>query len=180
MEFAPEIEVRHGDVIEGEGWSFECVHTPGHTSNHVCYALREDRTLFSGDHVMGWSTSVVSPPDGDMGDYLRSLELLLGRDDARYWPTHGPSIEDPKPFVRAFIAHRREREEQILACLRDGVGRIEDMVPRMYAGLAPALLPAAARSVFAAVRYLAETGRAATADGGEPALDSDYRLPGRG
>ena len=174
MEFVPEVEVRDGDVIEGDGWSFECVHTPGHTSNHVCFALREDRLLFSGDHVMGWSTSVISPPDGDMGDYLRSLARLLERGDVRYWPTHGPCIDDPKPYVRAFIAHRREREEQILACLRDGVGRIADMAPRMYAGLAPGLLPAARRSVFAAVLGLVESGRVAT--DGEPAADSVYRL----
>ena len=175
LEFVPEVEVRDGDVVEGDGWSFECVHTPGHTSNHVCFALREDRLLFSGDHVMGWSTSVVSPPDGHMGDYLGSLARLLDRDDVRYWPTHGPCIEDPKPYVRAFIAHRREREEQILACLRGGVGRIADMVPRMYAGLAPALVPAAGRSVFAAVLHLAETGRVTT--DGDPAPDSVYRLP---
>ena len=178
MEFVPEVEVRDGDVIEGDGWSFECVHTPGHTSNHVCFALREDRLLFSGDHVMGWSTSVISPPDGDMGDYLRSLERLLGRDDARYWPTHGPCIDDPKPYVRAFIAHRREREAQILECLRAGAGRIEDMVPRMYAGLAPALIPAAGRSVFAAMVHLVETGQVVTdAAGAEPSPDARYRLP---
>ena len=123
---------------------------------------------------MGWSTSVISPPDGDMGDYLRSLERLLERDDARYWPTHGPSIDDPKPYVRAFIAHRREREEQILACLRDGVGRIPDMVPRMYVGLAPGLVPAAERSVFAAMLRLVESGRVVTE--GEPAVDCVYRL----
>ena len=178
MEFVPEVEVRDGDVIEGDGWSFECVHTPGHTSNHVCFALREDRLLFSGDHVMGWSTSVISPPDGHMGDYLGSLARLLDRDDVRYWPTHGPCIEDPKPYVRAFIAHRREREEQILACLRAGVGRIADMVPRMYTGLAPGLVPAAGRSVFAAVLHLAETGRVTT--DGEPAPESVYRLPRAG
>jgi len=125
--------------------------------------------------VMGWSTSVISPPDGDMGDYLRSLSRLLDRDEVRYWPTHGPSIDDPKPFVRAFIAHRREREEQILACLRDGVGRIPDMVPRMYAGLAPGLFPAAGRSVFAAILRLLESGQVVT--DGQPAVDSHYRLP---
>ena len=178
MEFVPEIEVRDGDLIEGDGWSFECVHTPGHTSNHVCFALRGDRILFSGDHVMGWSTSVISPPDGDMSDYLRSLSRLLERDDVRYWPTHGPCIDDPKPYVRAFIAHRREREEQILACLRDGVGRIADMVPRMYAGLAPGLVPAAGRSVFAAMLRLVESGQVVT--DGEPAGGSVYRLPESG
>jgi len=123
---------------------------------------------------MGWSTSVISPPDGDMGDYLRSLSRLLDRDEVRYWPTHGPSIDNPKPYVRAFIAHRREREEQILACLRDGVGRIPDMVPRMYVGLAPGLFPAAGRSVFAAILRLLESGQVVT--DGPPAVDSRYRL----
>ena len=94
-----------------------------------------------------------------MSDYMRSLSKLLERDDVRYWPTHGPCIDDPKPYVRAFIAHRREREEQILACLRDGVGRIPDMVPRMYVGLAPGLAGAAGRSVFAAMLRLVESGR---------------------
>lgn len=177
MEFAPEIVVRDGDVIEGDGWSFECVHTPGHTSNHVCFALREERLLFSGDHVMGWSTSVISPPDGDMREYLASLEKLLDRGDVRYWPTHGPCIDDPLVHVRAFIAHRREREAQILACLGEGAQRIADMVPRMYVGLAPGLMPAAARSVFAAIIALVEEGRVVTAEGGEASLDSVYRLP---
>jgi glyoxylase-like metal-dependent hydrolase (beta-lactamase superfamily II) len=95
--FVPDVELRDGDVIEGPGWSLAAVHTPGHTSNHLCYALAEEGTLFTGDHVMGWSTSVISPPDGDMGAYVRSLERLLERDDRIYRPTHGPAIADPKP-----------------------------------------------------------------------------------
>ena len=149
MDFMPDVEIRHGDIIEGKGWSMECVYTPGHTSNHICFQLREEKTLFSGDHVMGWSTSVISPPDGDMGDYMSSLQLLLERDDERYWPTHGPCIDDPKPFVQAFIEHRREREEQILQCLKDGITTIQAMVPIMYRELPKNLYPAAARSVFA-------------------------------
>lgn len=158
-EFVPDQEVRHGQVLEGDGWSVECVYTPGHTSNHMCFQLREERTLFTGDHVMGWSTSVISPPDGDMHAYMDSLKLLLDRDDQRYWPTHGPAVEDPHPFVRAYMEHRRDRERQILACVSAGVHRIRDMVPRMYADYPEFMYPAAARSVFAAVVYLVQQGR---------------------
>jgi glyoxylase-like metal-dependent hydrolase (beta-lactamase superfamily II) len=159
MAFVPDQRVRDGDVIAVDGCTVECVYTPGHTSNHLCFALREERVLFTGDHVMGWATSVISPPDGDMQAYLDSLARLLERDDARYWPTHGPCIDDPKPYVRAFIAHRAEREEQILGCLRDGLHRIDEMVPRMYAGYPRQLFPAAARSVFAAIIRMVESGR---------------------
>ena len=174
MEFKPDWRVRHGDVIHGDGWSVECVYTPGHTSNHMCYQLRGTDALFTGDHVMGWSTSIISPPDGDMAAYMASLNLLLERDDRVYWPTHGPCITDPKPLVRAFIAHRREREQQILDCIGDGVYRIEEMVPLIYADLPQFMHPAAARSVLAAAVYLVGNG-ALVADG-EPRLDSLYRL----
>jgi glyoxylase-like metal-dependent hydrolase (beta-lactamase superfamily II) len=157
-DFVPDVLVAHGDLISGDGWSVECVHTPGHTSNHLCYQLREHNALFSGDHVMGWSTTIISPPDGDIASYLASLELLLGRDDVCYWPTHGPCIRDPKPLVRALIAHRLERADEIRACLGDGVDRIAEMVPRMYSKLPEAMYPAAARSVFATLIYLIERG----------------------
>ena len=176
MDFDPDVQVRHGQVIEGDGWSVECVYTPGHTSNHVCYQLREERALFSGDHVMGWSTSIVSPPDGDMENYMASLDLLLRRDDALYWPTHGPAITAPKPHVEAFIAHRIEREEQIKACLADGVPRIREMVPTMYADLPEFMYPAAARSVFAAMVYLVQRGEVTCR--GEIGVDAEYALPG--
>ncbi len=174
MSFAPDVTVRDGDVIEGDGWRVECVYTPGHTSNHVCFALPQERTLLTGDHVMGWSTSVISPPDGDMGQYMASLRKLLERDDVRYWPTHGPAIDDPGRHVRAFIAHRLAREEQIRACLREGVHRIADMVPRMYAEVPPGLHRAAARSVYASVLHMLERGELAVE--GEPALDAEYRF----
>ena len=127
---------------------------------------------------MGWSTSVISPPDGYMSDYLRSLSRLLERDEVRYWPTHGPASTTRSPTCRRSLPHRREREEQILACLRDGVGRIPDMVPRMYVGLAPGLVPAAGRSVFAAMLRLVESGQVIT--DGESAVDSLYRLADSG
>ncbi len=174
MDFAPDVVVRHGESVEGQEWSVECVHTPGHTSNHICYAFGQERTLFSGDHVMGWSTSVISPPDGDMADYMMSLELLLTRDDAVYWPTHGPPITDPKPHVRAFIEHRREREREILECLATGPKRIAEMVPTMYANVPAYLHAAAARSVFATVALL--VGRGDVVCDGELAVDGIYRL----
>ena len=174
MAFRPDVRVRHGDVIEGEGFSFECVYTPGHTSNHLCFQYREHKALFSGDHVMGWNTSIISPPDGDMGQYLASLELLLARDDAQYWPTHGPCIADPKPFVREYIAHRHGRERQIHACLASGVHTIGEMVPMMYCDLPERMFPAAARSVFATVIHLVERGELVC--DGELRVDAAYRL----
>ena len=174
IDFVPDVEVRHGDIIQGDGWTVECVHTPGHTSNHVCFALKEEKALFTGDHVMGWSTSIVSPPDGNMHDYMKSLRLLLTRDDEIYWPTHGPAIRDPKPFVRAFIAHREEREASIVAEIKAGHAHIKDMVPVIYAAVDPRLYPAAARSVYAHVLGMIEDGRIAV--DGEPRMDSELRL----
>jgi len=174
MDFRPDVLVRHGEVIEGGDWSVECVYTPGHTSNHMCYQLREARALFTGDHVMGWSTSIISPPDGDMMAYMVSLELLLERDDAVYWPTHGPCVEDPKRHVRAFIEHRREREAQIIECVGQGVGLIHDMVPRMYLDTPEFMYPAAARSVLAAVEYLVQRGALKT--DGAVSMDAHYAL----
>ena len=174
FQFQPDIRVKDGDIIQGDGWSVECVYTPGHTSNHMCFQLREEKCLFTGDHVMGWSTSIISPPDGDMKQYMASLELLLKRDDARYWPTHGPCIDDTRGLVSAFIEHRRDREAQIISSLKSGIHQIRAMVPGMYVDLPEFMYPAAARSVFAAVAYLVETGRI-TCDG-ELLIDARYRL----
>jgi glyoxylase-like metal-dependent hydrolase (beta-lactamase superfamily II) len=157
-DFEPDVLLADGDIVSGDGWSMECVHTPGHTSNHMCYQLREHKALFSGDHVMGWSTTIISPPDGDIAAYLTSLELLLSRDDRCYWPTHGDCIRDPKPLVQALIRHRLERADEIRACLASGVDRIADMVPRMYTDLPVRMYPAAARSVFSTLIYLMERG----------------------
>ena len=148
-DFVPDVVVNDGDRIDGGKWRFEAVHTPGHTSNHLCFALPDVGILFSGDHVMGWSTSVIAPPDGDMAAYMASLDKLLTRRDRTYWPTHGPAITEPAHHVRAFIAHRREREAGIVACLKSGCETIEAIVERLYVGLAPALRPAAGRSVLA-------------------------------
>ena len=173
MAFVPDVEVRSGDIIEGEDWHLECVYTPGHTSNHMCFQLLEEKALFTGDHVMGWSTSVIGPPDGDMTQYMDSLALLLDRDDRVYWPTHGTCIPEPKPYVRAFIEHRLQRERQILECLGKGLNRIEAMVPVMYRDTDKALYPAAASSVFAAMMRLLDQDRVL----GERDLRAEFRLP---
>lgn len=174
-DFVPDIEVRHGQIIQGDGWTLECVYTPGHTSNHMCYQLVEEKALFTGDHVMGWSTSVIGPPDGDMTAYMESLELLLGRNDEIYWPTHGTCITDTKSYVQSFIDHRIERENQILDCLKQGVTRIEEMVPIMYTDTDRKLHAAAARSVLAAIYRLIDSGKVKC--DGEPSLDTEFVLP---
>jgi glyoxylase-like metal-dependent hydrolase (beta-lactamase superfamily II) len=173
-DFRPDRALVDGDVVEGPGWRLTAVHTPGHTSNHICYSLAGERVLFTGDHVMGWSTSVISPPDGDMGDYLRSLEKLLIRNDALYWPTHGPAITDPKPYVQAFIDHRRERTAAILRRLAAGDRRISEIVAAIYVDLKPALHRAAGRSVWAHLLELVATGEVICE--GPATLETTYRL----
>ncbi|MFZ1988963.1 MAG: MBL fold metallo-hydrolase [Alphaproteobacteria bacterium] len=174
MAFVPDVRVSDGTVISGEGYTFECVFTPGHTSNHMCYALREERALFSGDHVMGWSTTVIVPPDGDMASYMASLRKLLARDDAIFWPTHGPPITDPKPFLRALIAHREEREAQVIECLKAGLTRIPEMVARIYADTDKRLWPAASLSVLAHLQKLIAEGRAHSDS--PPSSDANFSL----
>ena len=178
FEFAPDVEVRDGDVVECDGFSFECVYTPGHTSNHMCYRLREDRALFCGDHVMGWSTTIVSPPDGHMGTYIASLERLLDDDDRTYWPTHGAPIREPRPYVESLVEHRRLRARQIEACLRDGIDTIPEMVKRLYHDLPAKMHPAAARSVLSTITLLVEQGAVMCDDqASAPAsVDARYRL----
>jgi len=174
-EFTPDVSVSHGDILEGENWSLECVHTPGHHPAHICYYLGDEKTLFTGDHVMGWSTSVISPPSGNMEAYMASLELLLQRDNEVYWPAHGPCIEDTKPYVRAFIAHRKEREEQILESLSRGIDTIQAMVPGMYHNVSKILHPAATRSVLAEIIYLIKQGKIVC--DGEVSVNATYGLP---
>ena len=149
FDYRPDRILADGDRIAGDGWALSAVATPGHTSNHLCFALEDEGVLFTGDHVMGWSTTVIAPPDGDMTDYMESLDILLGRDDSLYLPAHGPPIERPHSHVRGLIAHRRMREKQILGKLGEGQGRITDMVAAMYRDIDPRLHPAAGRSVLA-------------------------------
>jgi glyoxylase-like metal-dependent hydrolase (beta-lactamase superfamily II) len=160
MQFTPDVRVKDGEIIKGNGFTFECVFTPGHTSNHMCYALREENALFTGDHVMGWSTTVVTPPDGDMAQYMASVKKLMARDDAILYPTHGAPVTDPKPFLAAYLEHRLDREKQIVACIRDGLTTIPQMVARMYADVDKRLHPAASRSVLAHLNQLDNENRA--------------------
>ncbi|KAB7646229.1 MBL fold metallo-hydrolase [Polymorphobacter fuscus] len=147
--YAPDQVLADGDSVAGPGWTLTAVATPGHTSNHLCFALPEEKALFSGDHVMGWSTTVVAPPDGDMAAYMASLKKLLDRDDAIYHPTHGEPVTDPQRFVRGLITHRKQRETQILKLLGAGPQTIPAMVAVMYAMVDKGLHPAAGRSVLA-------------------------------
>jgi glyoxylase-like metal-dependent hydrolase (beta-lactamase superfamily II) len=160
-DYAPDRILADGERIAGANWTLEAVATPGHTSNHLCLALIEEGALFTGDHVMGWSTTVVSPPDGDMADYMASLDKLIARTDAVYYPAHGEPVTNPQRFARSLAGHRRQREGQILRLVREGVGVIDDMVPRMYAGVDKRLYPAAGRSVLAHLIDLENRGRAA-------------------
>ncbi len=172
--FIPDVTIGDGDVIAGAGWTVEAVHTPGHTSNHLCFALSEADVLFSGDHVMGWSTTVVSPPDGDMTAYMASLDKLLARDDGRYWPTHGPAIDQPRAYVQAYKRHRHAREAAIVASLKAGAGAIPDMVAAIYADVPKNLHAAAGRSVLAHLIHLHREGRVSC--DGEPAAESIFYL----
>lgn len=157
--FTPDHILKDGDIIDGDGWTLDVVHTPGHLSNHLCFGLREEKALFTGDHVMGWSTSVVSQPDGDMKDYLASLEKLLHRDDEIYYPTHGAPIKNPKPFVKALIDHRYQREDQILAAIAGGATTIPQMVETIYSDIPTYLHPAAASSVLSHLIHMVNSGR---------------------
>ena len=158
-DYAPDRILTDGEQVSGDGWTIEAVATPGHTSNHLCYALVETGALFTGDHVMKWSTSVVSPPDGDMAAYMASLQKLYDRKDRIYYPAHGPAVDKPHQLVRGMIGHRRQRERQILKLLASGEGHIPDMVAAMYKGLDPRLTGAAGRSVLAHLVDLEKQGR---------------------
>ncbi|MBN8839699.1 MAG: MBL fold metallo-hydrolase [Sphingomonadales bacterium] len=159
-DYAPDRVLADGERVSGAGWTLEALATPGHTSNHLCFALLESKALFSGDHVMGWSTSVVSPPDGDMTAYMNSLEKLMGRDDRVYYPGHGEAVENPQRLVRGMLGHRKQREGQILRLLGEGVATIPAMVGKMYAGLDPRLAGAAGQSVLAHLVDLERRGLA--------------------
>jgi glyoxylase-like metal-dependent hydrolase (beta-lactamase superfamily II) len=157
-DFAPDVVLSDGDQLAGDGWTLRAVYTPGHTSNHLCFALVEERTLFTGDHVMGWSTTVIAPPDGNLAAYLASLRLLLDRDDLLYRPTHGAPITEPHTLVRAYLTHREERTAQIVAALADGPATIAALVPLIYASVSKALWRPAAASMYAHMLQLIDSG----------------------
>jgi len=175
-DFVPDRTLAHGDKLSGPGWTLTAVHTPGHCSNHLCYELAEESTLFTGDHVMGWATSVVALPDGSMNDYLDSLELLLGRGLERFVPTHGPPIEDPEAYTRSLIEHRRDREQQILDSLSPGPSTIAEIVPVLYAGYDKRLWYPAAASVLSHLEGLVASGTVAI--DGDLGYSATYRLAG--
>lgn len=174
-DFMPDHKLVDGDTVSGDGWTLRAIYTPGHTANHLCFMLEEEQTLFCGDHIMAWATTVISPPDGDMRAYLKSLKRVIEEKPARLLPTHGPAVESPEPFVRGIITHRRMREGQILKHLEGGPLSIEAMVSRMYKDVNKALHPAAARSVLGHLIALVDEGRVVTEGG--PTLDSLYKLP---
>lgn len=176
LRFKPDVTIADGDVFSGPGWTIEALATPGHTSNHVCYALKEESALFSGDHIMGWSTTVISPPDGDMGDYLASLHKVLDRNFQTIWPTHGPPIRRTQEFVRAYINHRKERDSQILQALRQGQTHIPDMVANIYANVDKRLHPAACHSVLAHMMHFVREGIVDCDELFCPGINSIYTL----
>jgi glyoxylase-like metal-dependent hydrolase (beta-lactamase superfamily II) len=173
-DFTPDERVVDGDVaVSGGGLTMRAVHTPGHTSNHMCWTLDEESTLFTGDHVMGWSTTVVSPPDGDMGAYIDSLRRVAARDDAVLWPTHGPSRTDGRRYVEALIDHRLAREAAVLDAVRSGRGTATEIVELLYVDVRKELHKPAARTVWAHLVKLVDDGHVAVA--GLATLDATYR-----
>ncbi len=174
-DYRPDVEMREGDVLSGAGFTLEAMETPGHTMNHLVFALREENAIFSGDHVMAWSTSIVAPPDGSMRAYMESLQKLTKREETVYWPGHGGAVREPGRFVRALLHHRRQREASILDRVAQGEGTVSGIVDGIYQGLAPALRGAARLSVLAHLEDL--VGRGLIMTDGTPSLESRFRTP---
>lgn len=172
--FTPDFEINDGQKIQCDGFGIECIATPGHTSGHFCFGLTSENALFSGDHIMGWSTSVILPPDGNMNQYISSLEKIKARNFEILYPTHGAPIPKPRDFIDAYIAHRLEREKQIIECLKNGISYIKDMVPLLYANVDKRLWPAAARSIHAHLIRLVENKIASSNHKNE--IESDYKI----
>jgi glyoxylase-like metal-dependent hydrolase (beta-lactamase superfamily II) len=173
-DFMPDVRVRDGEIIEGDGWALQAVTTPGHTANHMAFAWREPKILFVGDHVMGWSTSIVAPPDGSMIDYMASLERLTKRDEDLYFSGHGPEIPEAQRYVRFLIRHRQAREASILHRLAKGEADIPTLVRAIYIGIDPRLIGAAGYSVLAHLEDL--VGRGIVATDGDPVIGGTYRM----
>ena len=175
-DFRPDRALADGEVVSGDGWTIEAMTTPGHTANHMAFALKEANLIFSGDHVMGWSTSIVAPPDGAMSDYMASLHKLAGRDEQTYFPGHGGAIRDAPSFVQHYIRHRQAREASILHRLAKGAADIPTMVRAIYIGIDPRLVGAAGYSVLAHLEDMAARGEVLTE--GPPSINGVYRLAG--
>lgn len=173
LEFTPDLALADGEAIGGDGWMLRAIHTPGHAANHACFALEGTGLLFSADHVMAWSTSIVAPPDGAMADYMASLDRLLERDDRLFLPGHGGPVTAPQTFMRGLKAHRKMRERAIVERLRQGDRTIPDMVRSIYRDTDPRLHGAAGLSVLAHLEDL--IGRGAAVTSGEPSIDGEFR-----
>ena len=173
-DFRPDVQLKDGEVVEGDGWAIEAVTTPGHTANNMSFALKDRGILFAGDHVMGWATSIVAPPDGAMSDYMASLDKLARRGEDLYFSGHGPAIPDAKRFVNYYILHRKAREASILHRLGKGAADIPSIVRAIYIGIDPRLTGAAGLSVLAHMEDLVTRGLVET--DGAPAIDGIYRL----
>jgi len=174
FDFRPDVRLADSDIVAGDGWTVEAVTTPGHTKNHMAFALKEANAMLIGDHVMAWSTSVVAPPDGSMRDYMASLDKLTRRAETIYLPGHGGVINDAPAFVAQYIAHRKGREDSILARLAKGDADIPTLVRAIYIGIDPRLVGAAGLSVFAHLEDMVARGTVACE--GEPSLSASYRL----
>jgi glyoxylase-like metal-dependent hydrolase (beta-lactamase superfamily II) len=173
-DFQPDVVLKDGDAVTGDGWALEAITTPGHCANHMAFALKSADTLFIGDHVMAWSTPIVAPPDGSMREYMDSLDKLSQRTEMTYLPGHGGAVRDGPRLVRQYIRHRRLRESAILRLLEAGEADIPSLVSQIYVGLDPRLVPAAGRAVLAHLDDLVERGRVVTM--GAPSLENRYRL----
>ena len=172
--FQPDVQIGDGDVISGPGWTIDVIETPGHTCNHICFGLREENACLTGDHIMGWSTTIVAPPDGNMGDYMRSLDKIEALDFDILWPTHGAAIrENPNGFIQAYRQHRLDREAAIIKHLKAGETNIPRMVETMYADVDKRLHPAAALSVLGHMLKLVEEDYVATPDSA-PTVRSEF------
>ena len=172
--YRPDRPLAHGETIATADWALEAIATPGHISNHLCFALAAEQALFTGDHIMGWATTVVTPPNGDMSAYIDSLDKLLTREDEIYFPTHGAPIQNPKRFVRAVKTHRLMRDAQIIEQLKKGRDNIKDITAVLYADVDKRLLGAAALNVLAHLIRLVRNG--AVVCDGKPAIKTAFRL----
>ena len=175
-DFRPDRALADGEVVSSAGWALEAIATPGHAANHMAFALGSTNLLFSGDHVMAWSTPVVAPPDGSMGDYMTSLQKLSKRTEPTYFPGHGPAVHNAPRFVAAYVLHRKAREASILNRLQRGESDIPSIVTAIYANLDPRLTKAAGMSVLAHLEDLVARGTVAT--DGAPSIAGRYRAAG--
>jgi glyoxylase-like metal-dependent hydrolase (beta-lactamase superfamily II) len=175
-DFVPDRALADGDTVRGRDFALDVLHAPGHSPDHLCFALVGKRTVFTGDHVMGWNTTVIAPPEGNMALFLASLERLMQRHDKLFLPAHGGRIQTPRRVVKAYIMHRKWREQTILACLDDGIDKIPAIVERLYGKLELELKQAAALSVLAHLEHLLDRGMAA-AEGASATLNASYVRP---